>query len=466
MAAEFETDLFEKLQSKLEKHKGWHTTQYELYGGKWTPSSLGISVSPELDAKIEVYLDLSRIEIDYLANQMNFDVLIGDEWNLIDYLEMGNCDRVFRSLIKNSMIGSCAFVSITPGNVENGEPPVVYTPYTGYEATGILNSRTGKLDAGIAIDKYNDDGTAKSYLLFLPDGTYEYIDGNIERIYESKTGVQLVPFVYDQDLASRPFGRARTSSAQRTIAGSAIRTLKRAELSSEFFASPLRYIFTKADEDGSENILEVWNSTIGALLEMQTENGVDHPEMGQLASSSPEPFIKQFNMFIEQYAANAAMSPQEFGVAPSNGALSADAEAERSKKMKDLLAECQSAYGDSIKQVAIHTASILGLEIVPEMYRMKTAWVQTTLDSDLGKIGDALGKLFAAIPDLQNTDIAFEKLGISKRSRIDRTGGLPDSSPAKRLTSLSDELKQIITDNSNDPENRISGLAPSDTIDE
>lgn len=465
--AEFEAELFEKLRSKLEKHSEWHNEQYELYGGKWTPESLGISVSTDLDSKIEVQLDLSRIEVDFLANQLNFDVLVGDQWNLIDYLEMGNCDRVFRSAIKNSMIGSCSFVSITPGNIEQGEPPVVYTPYTGYEATGILNSRTGKLDAGIAIDKYNEDGTPKSYLLFLPDGTYEYDEeGNIEKIYESKSGVQLVPFVYDQDLASRPFGRARTSSAQKALVGSAIRTLKRAELSSEFFASPLRYIFTKADEEDNDNILEVWNSTIGALLEMQTEAGVEHPEIGQLASSSPEPFIKQFNMFIEQYAANAAMSPQEFGVAPSNGALSAEAEAERSKKMKDLLAECQNAYGEAIKQVAIHTANILGLEVVPEMLMMKTAWVQTTLDSDLGRIGDALGKLFAAVPELQETDIAFEKLGISKRSRIDRTGGLPDSTPAKRLSSLSDELKQMITDNSNDPDNRISKLSPSDTIEE
>lgn len=465
--AEFEAELFEKLRSKLEKYEDWHKTQYELYSGKWTPESLGISVSPDLDGKIEVYLDLSRIEVDYLANQLNFDVLVGDEWNLIDYLEMGNCDRVLRSLIKNSMIGSCAFVSITPGTPENGEPPVVYTPYTGYEATGILNSRTGKLDAGLAINTYNEDGTAKTYLLFLPDGTYEYNEeGNIEKIYESKTGVQLVPFVYDQDLASRPFGRARTSTSQRTLVGSAIRTLKRAELSSEFFASPLRYVFTKADEDDNENVLEVWNSTIGALLEMQTETGVDSPTIGQLASSSPEPFIKQFNMFIEQYAANAAMSPQEFGVSPANGALSADAEAERSKKMKDLLAECQSAYGDAIKQLAIHTASILGLDVVPEMYMMKTAWVQTTLDSDLGKIGDALGKLFAAVPDLQQTDIAFEKLGISKRSRIDRSGGLPDDGASKRLSSLSDELKQAITDNSNDPENRISGISPADIIEE
>ena len=469
MAEEFEKDISSKLISKLDKFATWHNEQYTIYSGKWSPSSLGIALSPDLDSKIQVYLDLSRIEIDYLANKLVFDAFSGDDWEILDYLEMANCDRIFKSAIRNSMIGSCSFVAVTPGDIEKGEPPVVLTVYTGYEATGIFNSRTGKLDAGIAIESYNSSGEAETYLLFLLDGTYRLdAEGNIEKLFESSTGCQLVPFVYDQDLASRPFGRARTSSAQKSLAGSAVRTLKRSELSSEFFASPLRYIFTKISEsnvgDGGEDALDVWNSTIGSLLEYRS-NSDETPVIGELTSSSPEPYIKQFNMFIEQYAANAAMNPQEFGVSPSNGALSAEAAAERSRKMNDLLSECQSSYGDSIRQVAIHSAGILGLSIVSEMYKIRVLWTKTVLDSDLGKIGDALGKLFAAIPELADTDFAYEKLGISKRSRMDRSGGIVDPA-ANRLSALSDELKEIIENNSNDPENRISGLSPSDSVDE
>lgn len=463
MENEYSAELFEKMSKKLDKHSSWHRDQYNYYSGKWSPSSLGIALNQNLDNKIQVNLDFSRIEIDFLANQLVFDAFDGDEWDLLDYFEIAGCDKIVKSAIKNSMIGSCAFVSISPGNPDHGEPPVVFTPYTGYEATGIFNSRTGKLDAGMAIHDYDEDGKPESFLIFLPDGTYlKDKDGNITKSFDSSTGVQLVPFVYDQDVASRPFGRARTNLSQKNLAGSAIRTLKRSELSSEFFASPLRYIFTKIDESGSgeEDALDVWNSTIGQLLEYRSGSD-ETPEIGELTASSPEPYIKQFNMFVEQYAANAGMNPQEFGVSPSNGALSADAEAERSRKMKNLIAECKVNYGISIKELVIHAASILGLEITPGMHRIRVLWVNTVLDSDLGKIGDALGKLFTAVPELAETDYAYEKLGISKRSRIDRSGALPDDSK-KRLSNLSEELKEIINKNANDPENRISGMSPSE----
>lgn len=466
MAKEYSEELFEVLNKKLDKHKSWHKDQYNYYSGKWSPSSLGIALNANLDNKIQVNLDFSRIEIDFLANQLVFDAFDGDDWNLLDYFEISGCDKIIKSAIKNSMIGSCAFVSISPGSTELGEPPVVFTPYTGYEATGIFNSRTGKLDVGLAIESYDEDGEPESFYIFLPDGTYlRDKEGNITKLFESKTGVQLVPFVYEQDLASRPFGRARTNVSQVNLAGSAIRTLKRSEISSEFFASPLRYIFTKIDENSSsetgEDDLDVWNSTIGQLLEYRTSSE-STPEIGELTASSPEPYIKQFNMFVEQYAANAGMNPQEFGVSPSNGALSADAEAERSRKMKNLISECKLNYGYSIKEMSIHAAGVLGIEIVPDMHRMRILWSQTVLDSDLGKIGDALGKLFSAVPELSETDYAYEKLGISKRSRIDRSGALPDEGSKKRLMNLSDELKDIISKNANDPENRISGVSPSE----
>jgi hypothetical protein len=454
------------LNEKLKKYKKFHNEQYKIYGGKWSPSALGISVSAELDAKIEVYLDYSRIECDFIANQMNFDVLVGDEWGLLAYLEMANVDRVIKSAIKNSLIGSCSFVSTTPGNPAFGEPPIVLTAHTGYEATGIFNSRTGKLDAGIAVETYNKDGEPETFLLFMPDGTYRIDkDGKIEKLFESKTGCQLTLFPWDQDLASRPFGRPRTNASQKSLAGSAIRTLKRAELAGEFFSSPMRYILTKVNEADEENKMEVWNSTLGTLLEYQSAEGEDNPEVGQLPASDPEPYVKQFRMIVEQYAAGAAMNPQEFGAAPSNGGMSADSEAERSRKTRALIADAQGTYGEAIKQVAINAAGILKMDIVPEMHLMKAAWTVQILETDLVKIGDGLIKSLQVAPDIAETDFVNEKLGISKRSRLDRSGGLPkEMSPEGSLSSMSPELQAIITGNTFDPENRISGVSPSDIV--
>lgn len=447
----FIVDMFEKLRNKLSKYTSYHAEQYDIYNGKWSPSSLGISVSPELDAKIKVNLDWGKISVDQFVSQLNFDLVENDQWGVMDYFNYGNADRVIKSAIKNSAVSACSFVSVTPGNVEVGEPPVIYTPYTGYEATGFYNSRTGKLDIGIAIESYKD-GEPVSYLLFMPDATYRMIEGEAPvKLFDSNFGCQLILFPFDQDLASNPFGRSRNNGPQKSLVGSAIRTLKRSELSSEFFASPLRYVFTKGFEDASSS-LESWNSTIGQLLMANTEPNDDNPEIGQLGTSDPTPYIKQFNMFAEQFAAGACMNAQEFGVAPANGSLSADAESERRRKMVNLLNESKSVYGECIKQMALHTISIVSGQFVPEMYKMSVAWVNSVVESDLGRIGDSLGKLFAVVPELSSTDIAFEKLGISKRSRIDNDGGL-SSSPEQRLKGLSDELKEIIRSNAETPDN-------------
>lgn len=441
----FLDDVASLMSKQLESFSGYQDQQKEIYDGRRAPLSLGISLSPELDAKIRTKLSWGTVSVDYLSNQLNFDILLNDEWGINELFNYGQADNAINSAIKNSIIASCSFVSVTPGNTSVGEPPVVYTVYSGSEATGIFNNRTGKLDFGLAIEKMENDKVV-SWLVFAPDATYRWDGENFTKINDSKYGCQLVLFAYCQDIATKPFGVSRNDSAQREAIDSAIRVLKRLEISSEFYATPQRYLFTNGEE-GLSN-LESLNSKIGQILHLNNgESETDSPTFGSIDAASPEPFIDAFNLYAQQFAAAALMDPQEFGISPANGSLSSDAEDRRAKKMVDLTNRVKKIYDFSVKQLAFHSASIVGIPITGDMFKLSATWVNSIGSvSDIGKIGDALGKLFESVPELAKTDIAYELLGISKRGRLDNIDAIKVD-PMAEFNGFSDELKQIIMEN-------------------
>lgn len=434
-------DLFLEMKDTLEKKERWHRTKSKLFEGKHVAETLGISLSEDMDRKIPAKLDWFRIAVDAVADQLNFDVLLNDHWGANKVLQNANCDMVFDSAIRRSLISACSFVSVVAGDTDAGEPPVVLTAYTGSEATGIYNQRTNTLEAGLVVSGYSStfssSGLPSEWQLFLPDGIYEISEGGrtFTKIGEGIGAVQLVPFVFRQDVAARPFGESRISEASVDLLDRALRVYKRMELSSETLANPQRYVAIRTSEieDGMTEESQNKLSEIGKYLTYV--GNADEVRIGELNAHGPDGFLKFLGSISSQFASAMLMEPSDFGVEAANGSLSSETLIERKRKMGNLLSKAKRSYGASIKNIAEIALLIRDGEVDRRFSDVETRWLSTVGVKDYGALGDAIGKVQEVAPSLQNEQFVLDTLGISMRGRTDEaetlTGRMSDGDDAE-----------------------------------
>ena len=211
----------------------------EIYRGEFTVSSLGIAVGPELDLKVQSRLDWGRNVIDNLCNKLMFDAFSPPEYGATRLLYETNGFAVSRDAIKNSLVAAVSFVSVRRGDVSRGEPKIVYTPYSGRQATGRFNLNTGELDAAIAIEK-TKNGVPEYYLYFVPGAVFR-LNKQFQIVGWYETGLKritMIPFVYNQDLASNPFGESYLTPGAIDALVGAMRILTLLKLATELGVSP------------------------------------------------------------------------------------------------------------------------------------------------------------------------------------------------------------------------------------
>ena len=91
--------------------------------------------------------------------------------------------------------------------------------------------------------------------MYYPKGQKPY------RVTNSAPAPLLVPIVYRPD-AKRPFGHSRISRACMGLQQGALRTLKRSEISAEFYSFPQKYVLGTSNEAEQ---LDKWKATISSL---------------------------------------------------------------------------------------------------------------------------------------------------------------------------------------------------------
>ena len=152
---------------------------------------------------------------------------------------MNNADTLFDSAVLSALISSCCFLYISPDG--SGYPRLQVID--GGNATGILDEVTGLLTEGYAVlsrDPETDKPLLEAY--FTADSTWYYPDGQKPyQVPNLAPAPLLVPVVYRPD-AKRPFGHSRISRACMGLQQGALRTLKRSEISAEFYSFPQKYV--------------------------------------------------------------------------------------------------------------------------------------------------------------------------------------------------------------------------------
>ena len=335
------------LQNKLNNKRSRVLLRYRYYEQKAIAPDLGISTPEGLEWLSTVNGWCSKA-VDNLADRLQFDGFEHDEFNFQSLYDQNNPDILFDDAMLSALISSCAFVLITRGteNEVDGQR-IRFQVIDGGNATGVIDDYTKLLTEGYAVLERDDNDGVVSYAYCVPGRTEIYKDG-------TRIGVEtfdsdfcaLVPIIYKPD-AKRQFGHSRISRACMDYAKSAMRTVKRMEISSEFYSFPQKYA-TGLAQDAQD--MEPWKAAMSAMITFSKDDEGDSPSVGQFQIGSMAPHVEQLKSIASMFAGETGLTLDDLGFATSNPS-SAEAIKAGHETLRLMATKAQRCFGIGFKNV-------------------------------------------------------------------------------------------------------------------
>lgn len=299
------------MRRKLAEKKIRVDMRYQFYEMKNLALDLNREMPIEYN-RMNAVLGWCGKAVDSIADRLMFYQFKDDNFGLGQIFQMNNPDTFFDSAVLSALISSCCFVYISED--ETGYPRLQVID--GGNATGILDPITGLLIEGYAVLERDDNGNPKVEAYFTKGKTEIITAGKslIKVLKNNAPYTLLVPIIYRPD-ARRPFGRSRISRACMKIMEGAMRTIKRSEISAEFYSFPQKYILGM-DSDAEK--MDKWRATISSLLRIDKDEDGDKPVVGQFTQQSMAPYMDQLRTFASLFAGETGLTTDDLGFVSDN----------------------------------------------------------------------------------------------------------------------------------------------------
>lgn len=349
--------------------------------------------------------------VNSLADRLQVGEFRNDLFNMNEIYRLNNGDILFDSAMRAALIGSCSFIYVSAD--EDGYPRLQVID--GANATGIIDPQTNLLKEGYAVLEREDDwfhGKVVRDAYFTSEYTYVYEKGEeIMRVPNPAKYALLVPIIYRPG-ATRPFGRSRISRSCMSLVDGAMRTIKRAEVSAEFYAFPQKYV-TGLDPDAQK--MEKWKATISSMLTFTKDEDGDRPVVGQFQSAAMTPHNDMLRMFASAFAGETGLTSDDLGFVSANP-MSVEAIKASHEQLRLEAVRARKEFG-----IGFINAGYLAVSVKDKMayersriYDTKLMWqpIFAVDISNLGVLGDAVLKMQQAAPGLITEDKIRELTGI------------------------------------------------------
>ena len=384
----------EKLRKKLKFKRTRGLLRYEYYEEKQRAADLGIS-TPEGLEWFNCVNGWCTKAVDGLADRLQFDQFENDNFKFKEMFYQNNPDIFFDDAILSALITSCSFVYISKGA---GEGRVRFQIIDGTNATGVLDDFTKLLVEGYAVLDRDDKGNPISEAYFTPGKTEVYTKGSDQVAVETFKCdyCALVPIVYKPD-ARRPFGHSRISRACMEYAKAAMRTLKRTEISAEFYSFPQKYA-TGLSQDAE--LMDSWKATMSAMLSFTKDEDGERPTLGQFQQGSMAPHVEELKSIASMFAGETGLTLDDLGFVTSNPS-SAEAIKAAHEGLRLIAAKAQRCFAVGFKNVGYIGACLRDDQDYTreEIFETRVAW-RPVFEPDaatLSLIGDGVLKLNQAM---------------------------------------------------------------------
>ena len=402
----------EYLRRKLNQKRQRVNLRYKYYEMKNYVRDFGISTPPEL-RWFTSSLGWCAKAVDSLADRVVFNEFRNDILAMNEIYQMNNPDILFRSAELSAMIAGCAFIYIQPAEKKN-EAPLMQV-IDGANATGIIDTVTGLLKEGYAVLERDQYGVVKTEAYFLPNETQIYYKDKsyMDIIRHEVAYPLLVPVIYRPGV-KRPFGHSRISRACMSLMSSAIRTMKRSEISAEFFSYPQKWV-TGLSEDNE--IADKWRATMATLIAITKDEDGDKPTFGQFMQQAMTPHVDHLKMFASMFAGETGLTLDDLGF-PTANPSSADAIKAAHDSLRLTARAAQRSFGSGFRNAGYLAACLRDEHMYTRNIACKAiATWEPIFEPDasmLSSIGDGVLKLNQAVEGYVDEEMMGDLTGIRK----------------------------------------------------
>ena len=386
------------LENKLKIKRTRVDLRYKYYEQKAVAADLGISTPQGLEWLSTINGWCTKA-VDNLADRLQFDGFEHDDFNFKEMFDQNNPDIFYDDAMLSALISSCSFVFVSKGQETQVGKRIRFQVIDGANATGIIDDFTKLLFEGYAILERDKDNKVVRYAYFTPGRTEIYQTGVRDpiavEVFDSPY-CALVPIIYKPD-AKRQFGHSRISRACMDYAKSAMRTIKRAEISAEFYSFPQKYV-TGLSQDAEK--MDTWQATMSAMLSFTKDEDGDSPNIGQFQTGNMTPHIEQLKALASMFAGETGLTLDDLGFITSNPS-SAEAIKAGHEGLRLVASKAQRCFGVGFKNVGYMGACIRDdyPYLREQVFETKALW-KPTFEPDaamLSAIGDGVLKLNQAM---------------------------------------------------------------------
>lgn len=188
------------------------------------------------------------------------------------------------------------------------------------------------------------------------------------------------------------------------IVNSAMRTIKRSEVSAEFFSFPQKYVVGTSQE---ADPLDKWKSAMSYMIEITKDDQGDVPTFGQFQQQSMAPHMEQLKMLAGLFAGETGLTMDDLGF-PTENPSSAEAIKASHENLRLMARKAQRTFGTGFLNVG-YLAACLRDDFAYErrqFYLTKPKW-EPVFEPDaaaLSSYGDGAIKINQALPGYINED--------------------------------------------------------------
>lgn len=192
----------------------------------------------------------------------------------------------------------------------------------------------------------------------------------------------------------------------------AARTLKRSEISAEYYSIPQKYV-TGLSEDAEP--MDKWKATASSMLTFTKDDEGEKPVLGQFNSASPTPYNEQLTMLAGEFCRETGLAMSDMIINTANP-TSSDAIKAEHECMRLTARKAQECFGSGFLNVGYIAACLR--DDYPyqreQLYLTHAAWnpIFEPDASQLGALGDAILKLNQAQPGYLDEEKIHDLLGM------------------------------------------------------
>lgn len=389
--------------------------KYDYYNADNDTPDFGIATPMRLRS-LKPGIGWASRAVNTLGDRIVFEGFAKDNSGINDLLEQINGYSVLSKAKDDALIAGCAFVAVS----DDGKGGKVLVPFTAQEATGEIDQITGLLKWGLAVTKWGIPKpkkpgimfAPKDYIVFTPEYTFVFVNRVLDDVVANTTGRTLLHPVTRRSSADRPLGKSRITNTARRIINEVGRMKRRLEIAEEFYSMPQRYISGLAEGAEKDDKLD---SAIGKVWTITKDEDGDAPSVGVLQQMSIDGFETSKKDKARDFCAETGLTMRNLGYETQNPSSGESLVA----MSDDLLLEAQKTQeemGKQFKEICITLRLALdNNNNVPTQLNQIIPAFKPIFAVDIGPAGDAMFKLFGAMPELIGTTEGYRLLGIGIR---------------------------------------------------